>query len=323
MPANKYKYFNVKQIIKDKGGLLLSKKEEYRNTLSVIKIKCLKCNHKWETPFYRVNTNHTWCLKCSGKMKYTIERVRKIIFEKNGTLLSKEYKNSSSKIEIQCNKCKWIWWPKFHSIINSNSWCPNCAGNLKYDINHINNFINKLNGKLLSKKYLNNKSKLSIKCNACETIWKTNWDCLQRGHWCHKCSIGKSQKLLTNIIKDIYKNCIILRNYKGFSWLKNKKKPPGVHEIDIFVSNKGIHFSLAIEYNGKQHYMPVCFGGMSKNKAKKEFDLTKKRDKRKRYLFKKYSNDVKYFVIFNYKEKLTKENVLAKLLKKGVPVDFS
>ena len=45
-----------------------------------------------------------------------------------------------------------------------------------------------------------------------------------------------------------------------------------------------------------------------------------KRDKLKNKLIKK-SNDIKYFIRFNYKEPITKEYVLEKLIKDGIPVN--
>lgn len=317
MPPKKYNFNQVRQVIEGKNGTLLTVASQYKNTHSVLHIRCNKCSYTWNAPFYRVNTNNSWCLKCSGKLKYTIEDVREIIREKEGTLLSKEYKNSHIKIRVKCNKCNCIWNPKLMHIINSNSWCPKCSGNLKRSLDDINKFIQSKNGKLITDTYQNNKSKLNIECRKCKTTWTSCWDLLKRGRWCPFCSIYKTQKILSCIIQELYSNCIVHLNYRQFGWLKNKKDPRGVLEIDIFVQSLDGSFSLAIEYDGRQHYEPVCFGGMSYDKAKKEFIKQKQRDRRKNYLIKKHKDDVKFFIRFGYKEDINMETVCRKLKRVG------
>ncbi len=89
-----------------------------------------------------------------------------------------------------------------------------------------------------------------------------------------------------------------------------------MQEIDIYVPK----IKLAIEYDGEQHFMPVCFGGISKERAEYNLKIVKRRDKLKNKKMKKYSKDIKNFVRFCYRDKLTKESVLESLRKKGVSV---
>jgi len=76
---------------------------------------------------------------------------------------------------------------------------------------------------------------------------------------------------------------------------------------------------VAIEYDGKQHFKPVNFGGCSDSSAADNLDKTKYNDRLKDRLIGD-SDDVKYFVRFNYKEKITKDLVIKKLRRHGVNI---
>jgi len=53
-----------------------------------------------------------------------LERVRKVVEQRGGTLLSTEYVNSRSKLNIQCDEGH-LFSSRPHDI-SKKSWCPNC-----------------------------------------------------------------------------------------------------------------------------------------------------------------------------------------------------
>lgn len=54
-----------------------------------------------------------------------LERLKKIVLEKNGELLS-NYSGTKNKVKIKCNVCIHIWEPIYDSIVSSGTWCPMC-----------------------------------------------------------------------------------------------------------------------------------------------------------------------------------------------------
>ena len=102
-----------------------------------------------------------------------------------------------------------------------------------------------------------------------------------------------NETYLYNIIRLIFSEFSVLREASP-DWL-NKQR------LDIFIPE----LSLAIEYQGEQHFKPVTiFGGEEGFKRNKERDLLKKKLCLK--------NKVK-LIYFNYNEELTEENVMKKL----------
>lgn len=119
-----------------------------------------------------------------------------------------------------------------------------------------------------------------------------------------------SQNKLLEIIKTIFPNKIIKSEYKEFDWLKNEKKL----EIDIYLPE----LKLAIEFDGKQHFEPVCFGGISVDEAKERLKIQKKRDKIKNKKIANNKQYIKHFVRISYKEKLTLKNIKNILKSNGI-----
>jgi len=155
--------------------------------------------------------------------------------------------------------------------------------------------------------YTNTKTKLTWRCSS-GYEWGATFNDVRRGSWCPKCNEPKTQMKLASIIAQIL--CTdINTNYKGFSWLINKT---GYRmEVDIWVPK----LKLAIEYDGEQHFCPVGF--MGKN-AIEELNKIKNRDNLKNKLMKENKESVQYFIRFDYKEDITEEYVIKKLIKFGV-----
>jgi Zn finger protein HypA/HybF involved in hydrogenase expression len=224
-------------------------------------------------------------------------------------------------IDIKCKSCNHRWdtaWDNF----NRGKGCPKCyTKKTKIKESDIKNIINKKGGKLLKswREYHNKSQRLyvKIKCNSCKNEWAARFYAIKKHSWCPKCSRpgSKTQKILFDIMQECYPNYTIEYNYTGFDWL-------GRQEIDIFIYNKDRSFSLAIEYDGRQHFMPVRYGGMSKARAKTAFVKRKELDKLKNKKIKKNKEDVKYFIRFNYRENINEETVMGKLIENNIPINI-
>ena len=95
--------------------------------------------------------------------KLTYEEVKEYIDNEGYKLLSTEYKNNKTKLKIMCNK-NHIFEMKFNSF-KSGQRCPKCNGTQKLTYEEVKEYINNEGYELLSTKYINNRTKLKIKCN--------------------------------------------------------------------------------------------------------------------------------------------------------------
>ena len=119
--------------------------------------------------------------------KKTIEEVKAAIELIDGyELLSDEYIGSKSKLEILHKSCGIVFWMSW-SHFQQGQRCPKCCGKLKLKIEDVKKYIESFDGhKLLSKEYINARSKLEILCSCGKPFW-TSWDNFNHGHRCKKC----------------------------------------------------------------------------------------------------------------------------------------
>lgn len=97
---------------------------EYKNAKTKFKIICDK-GHEFLIDWTHLQYGH-WCKYCSGLDKKNIEHIQKYIDENHpgSKVLSTEYKNSKTKVDIVCEKnhvFKMHW-----NNIKNKIWCPYC-----------------------------------------------------------------------------------------------------------------------------------------------------------------------------------------------------
>lgn len=184
------------------------------------------------------------------------------------------YVNARTKIIIEC-----FVHGKFEQTPDAHlhgQGCPKCKGikignKLRFDNEYVDNFLhtNNIAIKRLGS-YVNSGTSLQFQCLNCDNKWETTTEhIIYQRTGCPHCSRFKNEKIVgdwfnkNNIKYD--KLCIELNG---------KRYCP-----DYFIPS----FNMIIEYNGDQHYRPVCFKGMSldiaKNNYKKQIirdDIVKK-----------------------------------------------
>ena len=235
----------VRKIIEEKGGKLLSKK--YTNNKTKLKIKCSE-GHVFWMRWNDIQQKH-WCLKCGIKrnadnQRLTIQKVRKVIEKKGGKLLSKEYKNAHAKLKIKCSKGH-VFWTNWHGI-QQGHWCSDCGGTKRLTIQEVKKVIKEKGGILLSKEYIGSGAKLKIKCSEGHVFWMT-WGHIRKGQWCRKCSkiiiVSKPQKFIFENIQQYFPNAKC-NEPTGVYYCKTRS-----YEGDIVIFGKD---KCVIEYDGER-----------------------------------------------------------------------
>lgn len=147
--------------------------------------------------------------------KLTYEEVKHFIEVESGSgckLLSKEYKGSKDKLEIQC-KCGNVFMTTYSKFKLSKKQCDICLINQKkLDYEYVKYFVeieSKSGCKLLSKEYLNNEQPLILKCK-CGNIFKTNFNKFKHRNkrQCNNCGIkirASKKRITIEQIKNDFK----------------------------------------------------------------------------------------------------------------------
>lgn len=159
--------------------------------------------------------------------KATFEDVKKFLKENDinneCTLLSTEYINSSTPLELKCNLCGRIFERDFSHIKRGRFKCPDCGrksggGSNKFSIDNVKKYLqeNDINHEctLLSTEYINNSEPLKFRCNICGREFERDFNHVSRGRFkCPECGMLAGAKKLVYTKEDVAKNIYEKRKY--------------------------------------------------------------------------------------------------------------
>ena len=136
--------------------------------------------------------------------KLTYEYIKEQIESVEGyKLLSEEYIDAKTKLEVQCDKGH-IYYPTYNYFQRSHR-CPICAKNYKkHTYEYIKEQIEKDGYKLLSEDYVDAHTKLEVRCDKGH-IYEVVYNSFQQGSRCLICSKkknGSSQRLSYGYVKE-------------------------------------------------------------------------------------------------------------------------
>lgn len=224
----------------NKNGLLLS--TEYKNNRTKLTWQC-ENGHQWESKWNDIKDGH-WCPECAGHNKPNIIELHGFAKNKNGMLLSTEYKNNRTKLLWQCEDGH--QWKATWDHIKGGSWCPYCAGFNKPLITELQQFAINKRGLLISDKYINCETSMIWQCDHGHQ-WKATWSSIKNGNtWCPECSTFKTEYKCKQLLEQ--KLGIAFKKTRIYYDATNKHK---FYEFDGY--NKD--HRIAFEYHGKQHYI--------------------------------------------------------------------
>ena len=243
---------------------------EYKNNKTKVKIKCNTCKNIFEQrPNNHLNGQN--CPFCFGSKKLTteqfIEKAKQIHGNKYDYSLV-EYINNRTKVKIKCNSCGKIFEMQPANHLKGQGcleYCPTAKKTTeqfieeaklihedKYDYSLVN--------------YINNYTKVKIKCNNCGLIFEQKPNDHLNGSECPNCATSKGENKVKNILKE---NNVFFEEQKTFPDLKDKRKL----SYDFYIPSK----NLLIEYNGEQHYKSIKhFGGRKRFLLQRHHDWLKR-----------------------------------------------
>lgn len=113
--------------------------------------------------------------------------MKDIAISKNGGYLSLSYNGLKSKLLWQY-RYGHKWEATLNSILYRKTWCPQCAGNKKLDLEKIKELAKTRGGKCLSLKYIKSKTKLQWECKEGHQWNASVFSIKTRNSWCPECN---------------------------------------------------------------------------------------------------------------------------------------
>jgi hypothetical protein len=205
----------VKGCFENRGYTLLS--TEYKNCTVKLKYKCPKNHIGYIT--YNSFTTGRGCPVCSGKVKPTIEQVKKLFESRNFKLLSTVYVDSKEKLKYECAEGHTCY-ISYNSFQSGNG-CLKCSGKEKHTLEQAAVLFLARGYKLLSNKYVNANTNLEYECPEGH-FGKVSYGDFQRGVGCPICSGGLVSKISqawldTLNIPDLERECPITIKGKTYT----------------------------------------------------------------------------------------------------------
>lgn len=289
---------------------ILIEQFKYISYESKMHLKCNICNYdKWKPSYDSFIRIKTGCPICGGTSKTTQEEAEKKVNERckemNYELLKPFiYNNAKTKIYLKCNICGYDKLnPSYDKFINAKQGCKKCTGTLLKTQEEAEKCVNDMclikHCELIKPfKYIkSDKTRLYLKCNICSyDKWNVNFSkftCSDDG--CPEC--GRKYKKSENRIKRLLDN-----NNINYIYQYRDKTLFGKQSLDFYLPE----YSIAIEYQGKQHFkLTERFGG------EKGFNEVCERDIRKYNICKNNNINILYFTYEN--NKIIPENYFAKV----------
>ena len=268
--------------------------EEYKGHHVKVKFKCKICGTEWMAMPTQV-LHDKWlcptCTKISRREKlaydfnYVKNEVETTISEKIGIQLKiincENYETVNSKFTIlDSDGYKYYMsYKDIHKTANRNGYFLRFHRNNKYTIENLNLLFEKVDFPwrcVDEQKYINYTSKLKLKNiedgRFCERSTNSTFANIKKGKMTFSTStISIGEQLVRRYL---------LKNGYEFAEQYSFDDCRYIHTLSFDFYLKSLN--LLIEVQGEQHYKPICFGGITKEEANRNFSIQQIKDDIKR-----------------------------------------
>lgn len=169
-----------------------------------------KQGHRFQmTPNYAQKNSEHWCPQCrrlalqQQRSETAVNDLINIASKLGGKILQGNYKNSKTRITIQC--AQGHIWSAIADSLKRGSWCPHCSQHAQAErsqksrlgIEAMRKLAQVRNGECISSEYVNNSAKLIWRC-ANRHEWTATAGNIKAGKWCPYCA-GKIKKTVADM----------------------------------------------------------------------------------------------------------------------------
>jgi Zn finger protein HypA/HybF involved in hydrogenase expression len=189
LPFGPSKLREMRALAESRGGECLSTK--YIRSDAKLHWRCAK-GHEWHARAANVQHKSYWCPECSGWTAAHPERddpladVRAIAASKSGRLLSGEYKNNRTKLDVEC--AVGHRWQAEPWTIRRSHWCPVCSKKrLDRPLIELHQLAKDRGGIFLGDSYRNNRERQPFKCKSGHEFSLKPINLKHHRMWCPQC----------------------------------------------------------------------------------------------------------------------------------------
>lgn len=292
--------------------------EEYKNLTTSIKYKCIKHNLESQTSMQNI-LKGSCCVECGKeKLRYyhtlSSEEVQDRINNINSHIVLKKYNGEKEMCDLYCMKHNIFFKKTVHTLFNTKSGCDICYTEnvrdrqAKTQIEFEQELFEIHPELLVLSNYVNQTFKVLVKCNKHNYTYKSSPSTLlSKLSCCPKEKRGK-EDIICSYIEDLG---ISITRQKIFKDCKDK----GFLPFDCYLDD----YNICIEYDGEQHFKPVCFGQTNYDDVINSFHYTQSHDKIKNNYCKK--NNIPLLRIPYYDYKNFKNIILDYLKSKNISIN--
>jgi NADH pyrophosphatase NudC (nudix superfamily)/very-short-patch-repair endonuclease len=227
------------------------------NKKTKLHLKCNIDNHEWNVTFNNFINKNRNCSKCTKKYKPTHKEAEELVLkkckEKNYTLIEPFiYNGAKTVLNFKCNIDNYEWCTSYNNFINNDRGCKKCSGRLKKTQIEaeelVSNKCKEKNYTLIEPFiYINNTTKLHLKCNIDNHEWFPEYNgFINCNKGCPICNDSHGESTINRILTE--KNIIFKREYK-FENCKYKK----LLQFDFYLPE----YNICIEFDGIQHFEKI------------------------------------------------------------------
>ena len=172
-----------------KGGSCLA--DSYLNNRTKVQWEC-QHGHRWHATPDNVLNGKQWCPQCAlDRRRNSLERLQDHARERGGKLLSTKYANSKAKYRWQC-KLGHAWEATADSVLNSGTWCPECARKqirwTRRSLQDLHKHAASRGGRCLATEYCGVRKKVQWECKKGHRWHATPDKVLNGSTWCPVCA---------------------------------------------------------------------------------------------------------------------------------------
>jgi len=171
----------VKRIARKKGGQCLG--TEYVDSHTKMPFRCRE-GHQWMAEPVSVS-NGSWCPRCAGTERLTIEQMRAIAKECGGECLSEEYVNVFEPLRWRCAEGH-EWTAPPDRIMHHGSWCGPCARRSQMTVGDLQALAAAHEGACLSEVVTNGRGLYTWRCKI-DHVFEMSAHDVKGGKWCPRC----------------------------------------------------------------------------------------------------------------------------------------
>ncbi|MGL6175107.1 MAG: hypothetical protein ACRC1P_10930 [Cellulosilyticaceae bacterium] len=182
--THKYSYSEVEEYVNEQGYRLVS--NEYKRIKEKITLECPK-GHLYNVTFYDFKNKNRRCPICQGLERHSYDYIKEYIESFGYILLSEEYINRKTKLEIMCPEGH-VYWASFDKFKIGRR-CPYCNGNHIYSHEEVKDYLATFGYKLLSDTYVNVISPIKIMCPEGHVYTTIFYNFNKKGTRCYKCTM--------------------------------------------------------------------------------------------------------------------------------------